>query len=97
MALLVSIVWSFPDQNTVVAINSESLGKADTMNIVWNVLWPELNRKTSLRSNPAEIKNLKRLNDLHYDPPQYVYASDQEEKIETKPPSLMKNDLGIDP
>lgn len=87
----------FPDQNAVVAINSESLGKADTMNIVWNVLWPELNRKTSLRSNPAEIKKLKkRLNDLHYEPPQYVYASDQEEKIENKTYIFDENDLGIE-
>lgn len=87
----------FPEQNAVVAINSESLGKVETMSIVWNVLWPELNKKSPIQSNTVELNKLKkRLEHVHYDPPQYVYASDREDAIENKTFHFDENDLGIE-
>ncbi|MEP7266286.1 MAG: serine hydrolase [Saprospiraceae bacterium] len=87
----------FPDQNAVVTIASESLGKADTMGIVWDVLWPELNRSEKPVANKTENKKLnRRLENLKYDPPKFETHSDLESKINNKEYNFEPNGLGIE-
>jgi CubicO group peptidase (beta-lactamase class C family) len=60
----------FPDKDTVVAITSESLDKAATMQTVWDHLYPGIKENTPLPSNAAGHSRLQRiLRTLAYKPP----------------------------
>ncbi len=86
----------FPDQNAVVAINSESLGKGITMSLVWDILFPALGKKEPLKNNPTAHASLKtKLKGLRYAPEKFEAKSAFESNINGKKFQFEPNDLGI--
>jgi CubicO group peptidase (beta-lactamase class C family) len=80
-----------PELDAVVAITSESIDTKKTMQVVWDVLLPEM-RDAPLPSNSADHKTLlKELKDLKYIPPQLGTNSPVAEKISGKEFVLDKN------
>ena len=80
-----------PKQDAVVAITSESIATKNTMQIVWDVLLPEM-KDTALRAdNTGHQALLAELKSLRYDPPQLAATSPLIEKIKGKEYLLDKN------
>jgi CubicO group peptidase (beta-lactamase class C family) len=74
----------FPQLDAVVAITSESISTKDTMQIVWDVLLPEM-KDVQLKLNSVDQKNLlTELKELKYDPPQMSTSSPVAAKISGK-------------
>jgi len=73
-----------PELDAVVAITSESIDTKTTMQIVWDVLLPEM-KAASLPPDKAAHKTLlAELKALKYDPPQLAASSGLAEKISGK-------------
>jgi CubicO group peptidase (beta-lactamase class C family) len=82
-----------PAQDVVVAITSESISTKDTMQMVWDVLLPEI-KDAPLKKNKKEHNQLvDELKSLMYDPPKMAAASPIIEKISGKEFLLDKNDF----
>ncbi|GAC1310653.1 MAG: hypothetical protein NVSMB24_28340 [Mucilaginibacter sp.] len=80
-----------PGLDAVVAITSESIETKKTMQIVWDVLLPEM-KDAPLPANLAEYRVLlTELKALKYDPPQLAPSSAIAEKISGKEFMLDKN------
>jgi CubicO group peptidase (beta-lactamase class C family) len=80
-----------PELDAVVAIISESIETKKTMQIVWDVLLPEM-KSAALQPNPAEHQTLlKALKSLKYDPPQMAATSATAARITGKEFMLDKN------
>jgi CubicO group peptidase (beta-lactamase class C family) len=74
----------FPQLDAVVAITSESISTKDTMQIVWDVLLPEM-KEAPLEKNTSSYNQLvKELKSLKYDPPNIASASSTASKISGK-------------
>jgi len=81
----------FPALDAVVAITSESISTKDTMQIVWDVLLPEM-KDAPLQINTAGHNQLqKELKALKYEPPKMATASPLSLKISGKDFILDKN------
>ena len=74
----------FPKQGAVVAITSESIATKNTMQIVWDVLLPEMKDAPLPSDNAGHETLLGELKSLKYDPPQLAAASPIIKKIEGK-------------
>ena len=84
----------FPAQDTVVAITSESVDKAVTMQLVWDKLFPELQNDKVLPGQPDQWNLLQQaLGSLHYDPPEMMTSSLQSPLISGKMYVLDKNEF----
>jgi len=81
----------FPKLDTVVAITSESISTKDTMQIVWDVLLPEMRDAPLPKNSPAHSKLLGELKALKYDPPKMATSSPVAAKIGGKDFILDKN------
>jgi hypothetical protein len=80
-----------PGQDAVIAITSESISTKDTMQIVWDVLLPEM-KDAPLQTNKQTNKQLKaELESLHYDPPNISNSSPLASRISAKDFILDKN------
>ena len=80
-----------PKQDAVVAITSESISTKDTMQIVWDVLIPEM-KDALMKKNKADHNLLLgELKSLKYDPPEMLASSPISEKISGKEFLLDKN------
>jgi CubicO group peptidase (beta-lactamase class C family) len=80
-----------PERDAVVAITSESISTKDTMQIVWDVLLPEM-KDAPLQKSKQTNKQLKaELESLHYDPPHISDSSPVASKISGKDFILDKN------
>jgi hypothetical protein len=80
-----------PELDAVVAITSESIETKKTMQVVWDVLLPEM-KSAALPENSAEHNLLlKQLKALKYDPPQLAATSPIAAKISGKEFMLDKN------
>jgi len=80
-----------PEQDAVIAITSESIDTKKTMQIVWDILLPEMTSH-KLPGIASGHKNLlKELSALKYDPPQLLKSSTLIEKLSGKPFILDKN------
>jgi len=64
-----------PRQDAVVAITSESISTKDTMQIVWDVLIPEMKDGALPANDTAHNQLLDELKALKYDPPQLAATS----------------------
>jgi CubicO group peptidase (beta-lactamase class C family) len=83
----------FPGQDAVVAITSESINTKATMQIVWDVLLPEM-KNTSLPGNTNETTELQHeLKSLGYEPPKVSVTSPLANSISGKEYILDKNDF----
>ncbi len=81
----------FPELDAVVAITSESIDTKKTMQIVWDVLLPEM-KNMALAANQADHQLLlNQLKSLKYDPPQLAITSTLVDKISGKEFILDKN------
>ena len=81
----------FPELDAVVAITSESIETKKTMQVVWDVLLPEM-KDTPLAADKAVHRILvNELKALKYDPPQLATTSPLAEKIAGKEFMLDKN------
>lgn len=83
----------FPQLDAVVAITSESISTKDTMQIVWDVLLPEM-KDASLQKNIADHSQLvNELKSLKYDPPKIASASPTASMISGKEFKLDTNEF----
>jgi CubicO group peptidase (beta-lactamase class C family) len=80
-----------PELDAVVAITSESVSTKTTMQIVWDVLLPEMKKETLPLNNIAHNQLLKDLKELKYDSPKIADHSSVAEKISGKEFILDKN------
>jgi CubicO group peptidase (beta-lactamase class C family) len=80
-----------PEFDAVVAITSESIDTKATMQIVWDVLLPEMRANLLPVDKAAQKTLLTELKALKYDPPQLSTASPLAEKIAGKEFMLDKN------
>ena len=80
-----------PDQDAVVVITSESIETKKTMQIVWDVLIPEMKPHKILEVGSVHKTLLNELSALKYDPPQLAGQSPFIEKIAGKEYLLDKN------
>jgi hypothetical protein len=80
-----------PDQDAVVVITSESIDTKKTMQVVWDVLIPEMKPHKILEAGSAHKTLLNELSALKYDPPQLAGQSPFIEKIAGKEYLLDKN------
>lgn len=82
-----------PDQDAVVAITSESISTKNTMQIVWDVLIPEM-KNASLPASPPEYNELQHeLKSLSFEPPKMATVSPLSHSIAGKEYILEKNDF----
>jgi len=80
-----------PELDAVVAITSESIDTKKTMQVVWDVLLPEM-KNALLPANKTDHQTLlNELKDLKYVPPQLAVSSPIAEKISGKEFMLDKN------
>jgi CubicO group peptidase (beta-lactamase class C family) len=87
----------FPDQNAVVAIASESMGKGTTMSLVWDNLFPALKNNVPMAQNTTQNKTLQqRLSKLNYAPESFSYKSNLESSIKGKTYKMAENELDIE-
>jgi CubicO group peptidase (beta-lactamase class C family) len=80
-----------PKQDAVVAITSESIATKNTMQIVWDVLLPEMKDTALPADHAAHTTLVADLKSLRYDPPQLAATSPLIEKIKGKEYLLDKN------
>jgi CubicO group peptidase (beta-lactamase class C family) len=71
----------FPKQDAVVVITSESISTKDTMQIVWDVLVPEMKGGQLAADKPAHRQLQERLKALKYIPPQLAADSPKAKQI----------------
>lgn len=84
----------FPQLYAVVAITSESISTKDTMQIVWDVLLPQM-KEGAVQQNTADYNTLqKELKALKYDPPQGATTAPVAAHISGKAFMLDKNEVG---
>jgi len=80
-----------PGLDAVVAITSESIDTKTAMQIVWDVLLPEMKANSLPADKEAHKTLVKELKALKYDPPQLTSKSPLAEKISGKEFMLDKN------
>lgn len=80
-----------PELDAVVAITSESMETKKTMQVVWDVLLPEMKDAPLPADNDAQQMLLTELKALKYDPPQLAVGSPVATKISGKEFILDKN------
>ncbi len=80
-----------PELDAVVAITSESIETKKTMQVVWDVLLPEMKAAPLPADHAAHKTLLKEIKALKYDPPQLALTSPIAEKISGKEFLLDKN------
>jgi CubicO group peptidase (beta-lactamase class C family) len=80
-----------PKLDAVVAITSESIETKKTMQIVWDVLLPEMKEAPLAKNRPAHNQLLDELKALKYDPPKMAVSSPIAAKIGGKDFMLDKN------
>lgn len=80
-----------PELDAVVAITSESIDTKTTMQIVWDVLLPEMKAQALPENREAHKTLINELKDLKYVPPQLATTSPVAEKISGKEFMLYKN------
>jgi len=73
-----------PDLDAVVIITSESIDTKTTMQIVWDVLLPEMKTGALPENKPAHKTLVSELKNLKYVPPQLATSSPLSDKIEGK-------------
>jgi len=83
----------FPQLDAVVAITSESVSTKDTMQIVWDILLPEMKDSVLQKNNAAHKQLVSELKSLKYDPPFIASASPIASKISGKEFMLDQNDF----
>ena len=81
----------FPVLDAVVVITSQSIDTKTTMQIVWDVLLPEMKDAPLPKKSPAHDTLVNELRDLKYTPPQMALTSPLSDKIESKEFVLDKN------
>lgn len=87
----------FPKQNSVVAIASESMNSGETMNMVWDILYPELGATESIPENTSAVVQMKkRLSELTCLPEQFVSKSLNESKYDSKLYTIEENPLDVE-
>ena len=74
----------FPELDAVVAITSESMETKKTMQIVWDVLLPEMKAAQLVADKAANETLINELKALKYDPPQLGLTSPIAQKISGK-------------
>ena len=74
----------FPEQDAVVAITSESIDTATTMQMVWDILVPGMNNESLPKAEPALKQLQQQMGELKYIPPQMNTYSPIIEKISGK-------------
>ncbi len=84
-----------PELDAVVAITSESIDTKKTMQIVWDILLPEMKDGVLPVNNADHKMLLYGLNDLKYVPPQLSATSSLAEKISGKEFILDKNPFNV--
>jgi len=82
-----------PKLDAVVAITSESMATKTTMQIVWDVLLPEMKEAPLPKNKGAHSQLVQELKALKYDPPQMATTSPLAAKIDGKDFILDKNDF----
>ncbi len=83
-----------PQLDAVVAITSESLSTKDTMQVVWEVLLPQM-KEGAIQQNKADYNALQQeLKALKYEPPQGATTSPVAARISGKTFMLDKNEFG---
>ncbi len=80
-----------PKQDAVVAITSESIATKTTMQIVWDVLLPEMQDAPLAANSSSHTVLTSELKSLKYDPPQLAASSPVIEKISGKEYLLDQN------
>jgi len=80
-----------PKQDAVVAITSESISTKDTMQIVWDVLIPEMKEGVLPANDTAHNQLVDELKAIKYDPPQLAATSPLVQNISGKTFVLDKN------
>jgi len=80
-----------PKQDAVVAITSESISTKDTMQIVWDVLIPEMKEGVLPANDTAHNQLVDELKAIKYDPPQLAATSPLAQNISGKTFVLDKN------
>ncbi len=80
-----------PELDAVVAITSESIETKKTMQIVWDILLPEMKAAPLPSNDTAHQTLLKELKDLKYVPPQLAPTSPIAKKISGREYMLEKN------
>ena len=80
-----------PELDAVIAITSESIDTKTTMQIVWDVLLPEMKANPMADNKPAHKILLSELKALKYAPPQLATTSPLAEKIAGREFVLDKN------
>lgn len=83
-----------PHLDAVVAITSESISTKDTMQIVWDVLLPQMKTGELLKNKTAHNQLEQQLKNLKYDPPAMAVSSPMAEKISGKTFALESNPFG---
>ena len=83
----------FPQLDAVVAITSESISTKDTMQIVWDVLLPEMKDASLEKNITAHSQLVNELKSLKYDPPDIASASPTASKISGKEFMLDTNEF----
>lgn len=73
-----------PELDAVVTITSESISTKDTMQIVWDVLLPEMKDAPLSKNNADHDQLLQEVKSLKYIPPQMATSSAIAEKISGK-------------
>ncbi|MGH2563762.1 MAG: hypothetical protein ACRDE5_04580 [Ginsengibacter sp.] len=81
----------FPQLDAVVAITSESISTKDTMQIVWDVLLPEMKDVPLQKNNAGHNQLLQELKALKYDPPKIEATSPVASGVSGKEFILDKN------
>ncbi len=84
-----------PELDAVVAITSESIETKKTMQIVWNVLLPEMKAAELPADSTAHNTLVNELKALKYYPPQLAVTSSIAEKISGKEFMLDKNPFNV--
>lgn len=84
-----------PQLDAVVAITSESVDTKKTMQIVWDVLLPEMKDAPLPNNKTAHNLLLKELKDLKYDPPKLAISSPVSAKISGKDFILKENVFNV--
>lgn len=74
----------FPELDAVVAITSESINTKDTMQIVWDVLLPEMKEASLPKNTTAQNQLIGELKALRYEPPKINTRSAIASKISGK-------------
>jgi CubicO group peptidase (beta-lactamase class C family) len=80
-----------PEQDVVVVITSESIDTKKTMQVVWDVLLPEMKDAPQPQNTTAQNELLQQLKALKYDPPQMAIKSAIAKKIAGKTYQLNEN------